>query len=303
MREMVPHLFVRIPIRRVFGEPKHVKSVLRVNVGLGLLGGMWWRLIHHNYRVTSGMMAEHLSQEIDYFVGCDSLLMQSKDQLATMRDGRHCRYSSARACHTLLRRAAHEPPRLTQQRRQRNVRFVLEVENCPVFPDRAANPRQFATSPFGSLFLGQLKILSLGLLIAQPSLVQSPQHRPFGQDNTELTSNYLDQSACRPKVGFIPKRGSRSQYHVHQSVRIEARKLSWTPRNRLSLQAGFPVSLKPLQPAMNRRTIRAVRLGDVCDHHAAINHCTNGPNPEIIRRIHRQLWRSFAHTRELSPIS
>src|ERR1700680_4835822 len=108
---------------------KHMQPCLTLDIGHCPLGHMRWRLIHDYNQMTPRMMSQHLTKKLHYFLGCDALIMQPKNQLATTRDRRHCRDATAFAGDSLLRGLPAWSPSFAQQRRQGDVRFVLKVQN------------------------------------------------------------------------------------------------------------------------------------------------------------------------------
>ena len=73
MFQVVPNLFVRIPVWRITWKMKHMEALLAVDIRVGLFRCMRRSLIHHHDKVTTGMMLQHLSEEIDYFTRRNAL--------------------------------------------------------------------------------------------------------------------------------------------------------------------------------------------------------------------------------------
>src|SRR5271157_3931088 len=136
--EVIPHFLVGVPIGRVFWQMEYVEAWLTGNVRLRPLGDMGWRLVHHDNQVTAFVVLKHLRQELDDFLGTDSFVVKSEEKLSSTRNRGHCRHTTALSSHTLFRSLSAGCPGLTQERCQRNVRLILEVEDRFVFPHCAA---------------------------------------------------------------------------------------------------------------------------------------------------------------------
>src|SRR5215472_12723268 len=104
MLQMVPNLFVRVPVWRVCRQVEHVESRLGFDVARSLLGYMGWRLIHHHHQMTPRMMPQHLSEKVYDFSRRNALVVQPEYQLAAARDRRHGRYRPSLARDPLLGR-------------------------------------------------------------------------------------------------------------------------------------------------------------------------------------------------------
>src|SRR5574340_1058534 len=169
-----------------------------------LLGSMRWCLIHDNNQVTATMMPQHLRKEVDYLVRGDAFVMEPEDQSPTGRDGRHGRNATPFSRDPLFRRVAARSPSLGQQCRQRDVGFVLKIEDGVVFLHRPTNLRNLGAHPFLPLFLRQFKILPLGLLVSQPCLMQPTHHRLFREQHMKRRLNDLNESPSGPEVSLIP---------------------------------------------------------------------------------------------------
>jgi len=65
--QVVPDLFVRIPVGRVFRQVEHMKARLLSDEGSGFLRGVRWRLIHDDNQVAARVMSQHLLEKVDNF--------------------------------------------------------------------------------------------------------------------------------------------------------------------------------------------------------------------------------------------
>ena len=61
--QMVPDIFVGIPVWRVFWQMKNVKSSLTINEGCGFLGRVRRVLIHGDGKMAVAIMHKHLIEE------------------------------------------------------------------------------------------------------------------------------------------------------------------------------------------------------------------------------------------------
>ena len=137
MLQMIPYLFVGIPVWRILRQVEDVQSVLAVDESIGLFGHVRRCLIHDNNQVSPLVMLQHLGKELDHLLGSDAFLMEPEDKLSSTGNGRHCGNAAALARNSLLWGLAARSPGLSEQRSERNVRLVLKVQNSLVFSHSA----------------------------------------------------------------------------------------------------------------------------------------------------------------------
>ena len=101
--QMIPQLFVGIPVWGVFGQVKNMQSVLAVDEGDGLLGSVRWGLIHDNNQVAPFVMPQHLGKEVDYLCRGDAFVVEPKDKPAATGDSGHGGNAASQSRHRLLR--------------------------------------------------------------------------------------------------------------------------------------------------------------------------------------------------------
>ena len=156
MLEMVPDFLVGVPIRRVFGKVEDVQTRLCTNPYSRLFRCVRWCLIHHNDQMSTRMMSEHLMKELDDFSGSDAFSHQSEQQSSPPTEGRRGSHTGAIAGHLGRGCLPGWRPRLAQKRGQRNVGFILEIEDSAVFPDGPPDLRDLVPQPFLSCRLVDL---------------------------------------------------------------------------------------------------------------------------------------------------
>ena len=104
--QMIPQLFVRIPIRGVLGQMENMQSALAVDEGNGLLGRMRWGLIHDNNQMAMFVVTQHLGKKVDYLCGGDAFFVEPKDKPPTTGDCRHGGNAASQSRYRLFWRLA-----------------------------------------------------------------------------------------------------------------------------------------------------------------------------------------------------
>lgn len=200
---------------------KHMQPGLAVNVVHRLVRGVWWSLVHNNHQVPLTMVLQHLLHEADHFLRRDTLFVQLKNQPTMTIDRRHGRYPTTLARDFLARSLPTRCPRLAQKGRQRDIRFVLKVQQSVKFPHGFADFRGFDPHPFFAGFLVHLEVLTLGFLIRQTGLPQTPPNRVEGSRGGIFLLNDPMQAANRPQIRFKSKSGSGQENDFPQSTFVE----------------------------------------------------------------------------------
>jgi len=198
------------------------------------------------------MMLQHLREKIDHFAGCNALFEQSKQQMPGLADGGHRCHAATFAGDLSFRCLAARCPCLAQKRGQRNVRFVLEIENRPVFLDTSANLGHFVASPFSPRFLVDFVVFSLRFLVRQSGFPQPSPNRVTRNGNVIPFLNHPMQAADGPQIRLISKRGRRPQNNLAKFILIQFVQFSRTTAARPALEAILTILLISSQPAMQR---------------------------------------------------
>src|SRR5262249_1266278 len=151
------------------------------------------------------MMIQHLSEKLDDLDRCDPFLVESEQEVASTTDSRHGRNTSTFASDLNLRCLPAEAPSLAEESCERDVSFVLEVQNSPVFQHCAADPGNFPSSPNVTRVLVKLVVLPLGLLVSEPCFPQSPPYCiARDADAVLILDDRLHARDC-PEVSLVSK--------------------------------------------------------------------------------------------------
>src|SRR5579864_3732457 len=256
---------------------------------------MRWCLVHDHDQVTAWMMLQHLTKEIDHLLGGNAFLVQPKYQLATTCNCRQRGHTPTLAGHRLLGRFATRCPCLAQQCGQRNVRFVLKVQNCRVFLHRRTYLWQVGLNPGLPLFGGQLKVFSFRLLVGQSGFVQPAHDGLLRYRDPKSVADNLNQAPCRPEIGLKPKLGCRRQHNRDQGVGSEILNLARSPRHGPAPKPLFSFRSKSRHPAMNRCSIRTIGASDFYDGKAFLQDRADCQSTQVQRGVPCVSERSFAH--------
>ena len=114
MFEVIPHFFVGIPVGRVTGKVEDMETWLAVDKGHGLLGSVRRSIIHQDDQMTTAVMMQHLSQEMNHLVRSNPLFVQGKQEMPAFADRRKGSNSSALSgdlCFGVFPRGAHVLPK------------------------------------------------------------------------------------------------------------------------------------------------------------------------------------------------
>jgi hypothetical protein len=122
-------------------------------------------VVHHNDHMTCLMVSQKLIEEVNHLRRCNPLLMQDEEQASLRIDGRQRGHATAFPCDVFLGSLPARCPRLGQERRERDVAFVLKIQQRPVFLDRLADLGHLIAEPCFTLFVVLLKVLSLRLRV------------------------------------------------------------------------------------------------------------------------------------------
>ena len=152
---------------------KNMQASLFLNIPHRLLRRVGRCLVHDYHQMPFLMMLQHLPEECDHFLRTDSFLMQFENEPSRSIDGGNRRNPSPLARYLLARRQSTRSPGLSQESSQRNIGFVLKIQQSPVFLHGFADFRSFRRHPFLTGFLVHFKILPFRLLVGQTGIPQS----------------------------------------------------------------------------------------------------------------------------------
>src|SRR5579859_4370225 len=256
---------------------KYMHTSLAFNIRHRLLRRVRWRLVHDDHQMPFLMVLQHLPQESDHFLRTDALFVQLEKKPAGTIDGGNRRHSSSLARYLLTRRQATRGPRLTQKGCQRNIGLILEIQQSPVFLHGFADSRGLRLHPFLTDFLVHFKVLSLRLLVGQPSIPQTP---PDGIVRNRCRIFLLDnlmQSTNGPQVRFKTEGRRRLKNDFPKSRLVKAfeqtRAATYLPSLE-PIQATYTVSGHPSKKC---RSINTKRVCNLADSQAPFDslHCSN----------------------------
>lgn len=236
-----------------------------------------------------GVMPQHLPEEVDHFRRGDPFVEQAKQHMSFAADCRHRGHAAPFAGHSCRRRLATRRPSLAQQGCQRNVRFVLKVQDGPVFLDLRANLRDIVLQPFFARLLVDLEVLPLRFLIRQADFTQPSPDRIQRDHGVVLGPQHLMHPTDGPQVGFKSERRRGLQDDVVPVISCKFRDLAWPTTAHSTLQPSAAIRFVPLSPTKQRGAIHAKRRGNARDTHAAPQsiHCFRANfNRRITARIH-----------------
>src|SRR5262249_21616544 len=209
------------------------------------------------------------------FPRTNAFVKQAKQEPALATQCRHCRNTTSFACHGRPRRLPAHRPGLAQEGRQRDVRFLLKIQNSPEFPHYSANLRHFGSQPFLTSLFIDFKVLPLWLLIGQASISQPPPDRVLGYFDLTNILDHLLQTSHRPQVGFIAKIGSRKHDNLTQIVLTQIVQQSWPPAAGSPPQPLLPSCIIPSQPTKQCRATNIERVSHLANGKASFDsiHC------------------------------
>src|SRR5271157_5737408 len=147
-------------------------------------------------------MIQHLSQEVNYLVRSNPLLMQGEEEVSSLAHRRQCGHSSPFSRDPPLGRLSAWRPRLAEERCQRNIRLVLKIENCPVFPHCLAYFGERIFQPFLACLGIRLEVLTFRFLIRQSCVTKPSPDRVLRHDDLQLLLYDLVYPCHRPQICF-----------------------------------------------------------------------------------------------------
>src|SRR5262245_33687419 len=76
--QVFPYFFIRVPVRRVFGQVEQVQTLLTGDVPSGLLRNVGRRLVHYDYQLSVLVMTKYLVQKMDALRRGDAPVVQGE---------------------------------------------------------------------------------------------------------------------------------------------------------------------------------------------------------------------------------
>jgi hypothetical protein len=250
---------------------------------------------HYN-QVPPFVKLQHLVQETDDLRRANAFVKQAKEQPALATQGRHRRHAAPLPSYRHPRSLATHRPGLAQESRQRDVGFVLKVQNRPELPHYSADLWHFGSQPFLTSLLVYLEILPLRLLISQASVAQTPPDRIVGNPDLTNVLDYLLQASHGPEISLIPKVGGRKHYDLAQIVFVQVIQQSWSATTGSPLKTFRAIRLIVSDPPKQRRPIN-IKCGRNLANSQAPFHSFHCANPNLKGRVP-----SLAHDQERTTI-
>src|SRR6202035_5749125 len=167
---------------------------------------------------------------------------------------------------------------------QADGRFVLAIQDSAGFFQGFANLRERLVLPTPAGFRIGLEVLSLGGLPRQARLAQPSPNRVFGNVEVQMMHQHCMQTAHGPQVGLKSEFRCRRQDDVFEAFGSHAWQLSGPTADRPTLQPLFAVQIVPYKPAMQRRSIDAIRGGSMRNWHS-VSDCFDCTNAYVHSRI------------------
>ena len=188
--------------------------------------------------------------------------MQTKQEMATPTHGRHRSHSTSLAGHSGFGGLPTRGSRFSQERSQRNIRLVLKIQNCQVFPCFSEDFRHLVTSPFLPRFFVAFVVLTFRLLISQSCFSQSSPNGVSGNGYVKSFGDNTMQTANGPQIRLVTK--------LRRSLQDDLTKFLFTkifqfPRAStacFSFQPILTILLMPDYPAIQRATVDSVSTRD-----------------------------------------
>src|SRR5271157_1346995 len=230
-------------------------------------------------------MIQHLSQEVNYLVRSNPLLMQGEEEVSSLAHRRQCGHSSPFSRDPPLGRLSAWRPRLAEERCQRNIRLVLKIENCPVFPHCLAYFGERIFQPFLACLGIRLEVLTFRFLIRQSCVTKPSPDRVLRHDDLQLLLYDLVYPCHCPQICFKPKLRRRLEDEVPKALAVYVSQLSGASASNLPMQPGFSMVLIAFNPPKNGTAIYIVCSRDLAERHVLANDSLHCSCPNLIRRV------------------
>ena len=180
-----------------------MKPPLVRNVAGGHLRHMRRRLIHDHHQVAVGMIGQHLTEEVDHLDRGDSLLVKAEEKVAGFANGRHGCDTSPFPRHPGLRRLAAGCPGLAEESGERDVRFILKIQDSTVFSDCPTDSRDLRPNPLLPGLLIDFIVRALWLLVRQICIAKPPPDGILGHFNVVNLRDDCPQPSHGPQIGLV----------------------------------------------------------------------------------------------------
>ena len=230
-------------------------------------------------------MVQHLSQEVNDLVRSNPFLMQGEQEVSLPADRRKGGDSSPFASDLPLGCLSTWCPRLPEEGCQRNVRFVLKIENRPVFPHCFPYLGQCLFQPFLTCLLIRLEVLTFRFLVRQPCLTKPSPDRVPRHNDLQLRLYDLMYPCYGPKISFKSEPCRRLENEVPEALAVYSSQLPGPSAPNLPMQPSFSIPLVPFHPSKQGRAICIVCPRNLANGHALAQDCLHCSCPNFIRRV------------------
>ena len=176
-------------------------------------------------------------------------------------------------------------PRLPEEGCQRNIRFVLKIENRSVFPHCFPYLGQRVFQPFLTCLLIRLEVLTFRFLVRQSCLTKPSPDRVFRHDDLQLRLHDLMYPCYGPEIRFKAELCRRLENEVPEALAVHSSQLPGASTSNLPTQSIFFISLIPLHPAKHGRAVCIVCPRNLTDGHALAQDSLHCACPNFIRRV------------------
>ena len=224
--------------------------------------------------------------------------MQGEEEVSLFAHRRQCRDSSTFSRDLTFGRLSAWRRRLAEERCQRNIRFVLKIENCPVFPHCFANFGESFLQPFLACLGVRLEVLTFRFLIRQSCVTKPSPDRVLRHDDLHFLLHDLMYPCHRPQICLKPELRRRLENEVPKALAVYVSKRSGASASSLSMQSASSVLLIPFHPPKNGTVIYIVCSRDLAECHVVAQDSLHCSCPNFIRRVS-----SVKHTDGLSRYS
>ncbi len=270
-----------------------MKPPMLLNERGRLLRGVGWRLVHHHNQMAMCVVSEHLCEKVNHFSRCNPFFVKPKQQPTPPTNGRHSCNAAPFTRNGCLGRLAARSPRLAEKGRQGNVRFILKVENSPIFLHCPANFGNLLAQPRLAGFFVDFVVFAFRLLVSEARIAEPSPHRVARKTNVKPLLNHLSHTPDRPQIGFVAKIRRFLQDDLAQVFYRQFLQLPWPSTPRPTLESLVALQAKTPNPSKYRNATNAIHLG---------NHTRGNTIPHrfhgTLTNLHRQM-RSVAHNPRL----
>ncbi len=252
------------------------------------------RLIHDYNKVAVWMIGQHLAKEGDDLIRCYSLLEKAEEKMAGLADGGHGCDSSSCAGYADPRRPATRRPCPAEEGGQRDIRFILKIQDSTVFFDGSPDPGRLGPHPLSPGVLVDFEVRSFRFLAGEARVAKAPPDRILGHSNPMNVVYDGTQPANGPQIGLIAVIGGRLEHKASPICFAQVLQFA------RATTAGFPqkscctflsVTSHPSKDSGPIRLIRSSYLGNA----QTSPHRLHGSHSDFIRGVIR------THTTIIGP--